>query len=260
MSRVLSSLLVLAVAGMIGLTAVSAADAPGDQQTGPPTRGPGTRGPGTGGPGRGMRPGRGAPPATPVENPPMAKTDQEKKILAVLDDMDKNQRRGMMNVPTQDGRLLRLLAETVGAKHVVEVGTSNGYSGTWFCLGLLNTGGKLTTYEIDAHRASLARENFKRAGVDQIVTLVEGDAHKEVPKLKGPIDIIFLDADKEGYVDYLNKLLPLLRPGGLVLAHNARSHGGAMQPYLEAITTNADLETIFLHMHGSGIGVTLKKR
>ncbi len=255
MSRAMSLLLVPAVACLVGLSAVALAGAAERPQAGPPRRGPGP-----GGPGRGMRPGRGAPPAALVENPTMAKTDVEKKVLAVLDDMDKNQRRGMMNVPTDDGRLLRLLTEAVGAKHVVEVGTSNGYSGIWFCLALLKTGGKLTTYEIDAHRASLARENFKRAGVDQIVTLVEGDAHKEVPKLKGPVDVVFLDADKEGYIDYLNKLLPLVSPGGLILAHNVRSHGSAMKPYLEAVTTNADLETLFLHMHGSGVSATLKKR
>lgn len=105
----------------------------------------------------------------------MPKTEAEKKILSVLDDMNKNQRGGMMNVPVEDGRLLRLLTEAAGAKHVVELGTSNGYSGIWFCLALQTTGGKLTTHEIDAGRASLARENFKRAGVDKLVTLVEGN-------------------------------------------------------------------------------------
>jgi len=210
----------------------------------------------------GMRPG-GRPPrggsSAAFGSTPMPKNDEEKKILAVLDDMDRNQRRGMMNVPKADGRLLRLFAEAVGAKHVVEIGTSNGYSGIWLCLALRRTGGKLTTYEIDARRAGLARENFKRAGVEEIVTLVEGDAHKEVPKLKGPIDVLFLDADKEGYIDYLNKLLPLLRPGGLVLAHNMSTRQ-ADPRYVKAITTNADLETIFLHMQGAGVGVTLKKR
>ncbi|HUU92161.1 MAG TPA: class I SAM-dependent methyltransferase [Phycisphaerae bacterium] len=254
MSRATSWLLV-AVAALVGLTVVLVLDA----AEGPPARGPGPGG-FPGGPPRGMRPGRSAAPAAPVENPPLAKTDREKKILEVLDDMDRNQRRGMMNVSKEDGRLLRLLAEAVGAKHVVEIGTSNGFSGTWFCLGLLNTGGKLTTHEIDAGRASLARKNFERAGVADIVTLVEGDAHKEVSKLKGPIDVVFLDADKEGYIDYLNKLLPLLRPGGLILAHNVRSQGSSMKPFLDAITTNKDLETNFLLMNGAGVSATLKKR
>jgi caffeoyl-CoA O-methyltransferase len=163
-------------------------------------------------------------------------------------------------VPVDDGRLLRLLTEAAGAKHVVEIGTSNGYSGIWFCLALRKTGGKLTTYEINARRAALARENFKRAGVEGMVTLVEGDAHKEVTKLKEPIDVLFLDADKGGYIDYFNKLLPLVRAGGLILAHNTSSARGPMEDYIKAITTNADLETNFVHSQGAGVGVTLKKR
>lgn len=194
------------------------------------------------------------------ETSPTAKGDTEKKILAVLEDMNQSQRRGMMNVPPEDGRVLRLLTESIGAKNVVEIGTSNGYSGIWFCLALRKTNGKLITHEIDADRAQLARENFKRAGVEEMITLIEGNAHEEVKKLKDPIDILFLDADKEGYIDYLNKLLPLVRPGGLILAHNTTNTGRQMQDYLNAVTTNPDLETIFLHEQVSGIGVTLKKR
>ena len=191
-----------------------------------------------------------------LQRPPVPVNEQEKKILSVLDEMDRNQRRGMMNVPIEDGRVLRLLTEAAGAKHVVEIGTSNGYSGIWFCLALRTTGGKLTTHEIDERRASLARENFKRAGVDKLVTLVFGDAHETVKNLKEPIDVLFLDADKEGYIDYLNKLLPLVRPGGLILAHNIDMVG---QDFIKAITTNPNLETVF-QGRGQGLGVTLKKR
>jgi len=162
----------------------------------------------------------------------------------------------MMNVPMEDGRILRLLTEAVGAKHVVEIGTSNGYSGIWFCLALRTTGGKLTTHDIDEGRASLARENFKRAGVDNLVTLVMGDAHETVKNIKEPIDVLFIDADKEGYADYLNKLLPLVRPGGLILAHNIDMVG---QDFIKAITTNPNLETVY-QGQGQGLGVTLKKR
>lgn len=203
---------------------------------------------------------RPGPDQSPEEGPSAPKDDDEKKILAVLDDLFQHQSRGMMNVPPLDGRFLRLITEAVGAKHVVEIGTSNGYSGIWFCLALRKTGGKLTTHEIDARRASLARENFKRAGVDGLVTLVEGDAHKEVVKLEGPIDIVFVDADKEGYIDYLKKLLPKVRPGGLILAHNTSSSRGAMGDYIKAITTDPALETLFVHKYDRGIGVTLKKR
>ena len=119
----------------------------------------------------------------------------------------------------------------------------------------------MITHEIDPEKVALARDNFKRAGVEELVTIVEGDAHQEVLRLDEPIDILFLDADKSGYVDYLEKLLPLIRPGGLVVAHNM-TPVMADPMYVEAITSNPDLETIFLHKGyiWSGVGVTLKKR
>jgi caffeoyl-CoA O-methyltransferase len=201
----------------------------------------------------GGRMGRGRGDFSYQQYPPVPADEQEKKILSVLEDMNRNQSAGMMNVPTIDGRILRLLVEATNAKHVVEIGTSNGYSGIWFCLALRNTGGKLTTHDIDEGRASLARENFKRAGVDRLVTLVMGDAHETVKRIKEPIDVLFIDADKEGYTDYLNKLLPLVRPGGLILSHNIDSTG---QDYINALTTNPNLETIQIQ----GVTVTLKKR
>ena len=194
--------------------------------------------------------------ADSLQRPPLPKNDAEKRILDVLDDLSRDRRR--MYISPEDGRLLRVLTESIGAKHVVELGTMHGYSGIWLCLGLQCTCGKLTTYEIDPEFAAQAHENFKRAGVDKMVVLIEGDAHQEVTKLKEPIDLLFLDADKRGYIDYLNKLLPLVRPGGLIVAHNM------VQPppdprYVEAITTNPVLETVFLRMDGAGVGVTLKK-
>ena len=194
------------------------------------------------------------------ERPPLASSEQEKRILDVLDEMLRGPYSGILSVPPEDGRVLRLLAEATGAIHVVEIGTSNGYASLWFCLALRTTGGRLTTFEIDPNRAELARESFKRAGVDKLVTLIEGNAHETVKKLKGPIDIVFIDADKDGYMDYLNKLLPLVRPGGLIVAHNTTDVASRMRDYLDAVTTNPQLETIFVHEQASGIGVTLKKR
>ena len=150
--------------------------------------------------------------------PSLAKNDAEMRILSVLDDI--RQGPWMANVDPRHGRLLRILAESTKAKQVVEIGTSNGYSGLWLCLGLKATGGKLVTFDLDHEKVLLARANFKRAGVENLVTVVEGDAHRTVAQLKGPIDILFLDADKEGYLDYLRQLLPLVRPGGLILADN----------------------------------------
>jgi caffeoyl-CoA O-methyltransferase len=182
----------------------------------------------------------------------LAKNESEMRILSVLDDI----RHG----PCTDdlhGRLLRILAESTKAKNVVEIGTGNGYSALWLCLGLKATGGKLITHEKDHEQVLLARANFKRAGVEGLVTVIEGDAHRTVAQLKEPIDILFLDAEG-GNLDYLNQLLPQVRPGGLILADNMRKPKPDPQ-FIKAITTNPNLETIFLNMRSTGISLTVKK-
>jgi predicted O-methyltransferase YrrM len=77
--------------------------------------------------------------------------------------------------------------------------------------------------------------------------------------VQGPIDLVFLDADKTGYLDYLEKLLPAVRPGGLIVAHNM-NEAHADPRYVKAITTDPNLESVFLNLETSGIGVTMKKR
>jgi len=205
------------------------------------------------------RPSAGANPESrsPVENPPLAKDDVEKRILEAIQHARQGTR--YANVSETDGRLLRLLTENSGAKQVVEVGTSTGESGLWFALGLCKTGGKLVTHEIDPGRAKIAAENFHRAGVEGLITIVVGNAHETVQKVEGPIDILFLDADKNAYLDYLDKLVPKLRPGGLIIAHNIVSPS-ADPKFLEVITTSPYFETSFLLMDASGISVTMKKR
>ena len=218
-------------------------------------RGPGMGGPG--GPPSGVRgPGRGG--SEPVsQKEPQAKDEQEKRILAALETMREGPR--YANVAPDDGRLLRMLAETIDAKRVVEIGTSTGESAVWLALALRKTGGHLYTHEIDEPRAKVAQENFKKAGVDALVTVILGDAHETVKQHKDPIDILFLDADKEGYIDYLEKLLPLLRPGGLVIAHNMNTRQ-ADPNFVSAITEDPNLETLILLKEGTGVSVTLKKR
>lgn len=188
-----------------------------------------------------------------LANEALAKDAAEKLILETSEQVPRR-----MNVPLEDGRLIRMLTESIGAKNAVEVGTSTGYSGLWFALALRKTGGRLTTFEIDPDVARTAREIFTKAGVEDLITVVVGDAHDAVTKLQGPIDIVFIDAEKPGYRDYFDKLLPSVRPGGLILAHNIFEASDNPR-YVDAVTTNPDLDTT-LFATGNGMTITLKKR
>jgi predicted O-methyltransferase YrrM len=201
------------------------------------------------------RPSRGGPGRTSTQlSPTVPKTETEKRILATLQSAVQA---GELyaNVPDSDGRMLRLITEALNAKTVVEIGTSTGLSGLWLAMALDRTAGHLTTFEIDPARAATARNHFRQAGVDQLITIVEGDAHQTLTRLKDPIDLVFIDADKEGYLDYLNKLLPLVRPGGIIAAHNV----DMIPEYLAALSKDPSLETVGVP-GSSGLALTLKKR
>lgn len=218
------------------------------------------------GPGR----NRGGVSENDLETRALPQDDTEKRILEALDEMRRGPR--FANVSYTDGRLLRLLAEAVNPKRVVEIGTSTGESATWFALAVEATGGHVYTHEIDQGRADIAAANFKKAGVDKLITIIMGDAHETVKRYKDPndelfidpqqqeaIDVLFLDADKQSYIDYLEKLMPLIRPGGLIIVHNMNTRQ-ADPRFVKAITEDPQLETLILLREGTGVGVTLKKR
>lgn len=192
-----------------------------------------------------------------VAEPPAARSlpqnKVEERILGVLERM-RAEKATYLSVPPEDGRWLRVLTEASRAGHVVEVGTSTGYSSLWIALALVSTGGKLTTLEIDEGRAASARKHFADAGVADRIEVVVGDAHRTVRDVPSPVDVVFLDADKDGYSDYFSVLSPRVRPGGLVLAHNV----GMVREYLQSVADNPAFETVY-YMGGGGLAVTLKK-
>jgi predicted O-methyltransferase YrrM len=188
---------------------------------------------------------------------PISGSEPERRVLDVIADYDRSQRAGSLSIGLADGRLLRILAESTAATRIVEIGTSFGYSGLWLALALRSTTGRLTTFEIDPERQARARQNFERAGVLPSIDLVLGDAHQLVTSVRGPVDMVFSDADKEGYLDYLQKLMPALRPGGLFVTHNLDM---ASSEYLRAIATDPALESTVLNVGSGELAVTLKKR
>jgi predicted O-methyltransferase YrrM len=153
------------------------------------------------------------------------------------------------SVPRKDGEFLHLLVKATRSRNILEIGTSHGFSAIWIGLGLEETGGKLTTIEIDRKRFDLARRHINEAGLSHRITCIRGDAHVEVDKLEGPFDFVFMDADKEGQMDYFKKLHPKkLVPGGILLAHNAIQQASSMRDYLEMIRQHPDFDTVTLSL------------
>jgi predicted O-methyltransferase YrrM len=184
--------------------------------------------------------------------------DPEAKTRARLEWLPRNQT-GMLNVTAGEGAFLREQVIKVKAKRALEIGTSNGYSSTWIALGCRQTGGHLTTVEIDDAKVKLATENFRAAGVDSLITLVHGDALREVPRLQGPFEFVFIDAWKQDYVKYLAMVLPMVPPGGVIMAHNTTDSRSQMMDFIERIQTDPQLKTTFVDAGPGGFSVSVKQ-
>jgi predicted O-methyltransferase YrrM len=151
------------------------------------------------------------------------------------------------NLPLVDaevGALLRVLAMAVRATRILEIGTAIGYSGIWMA-GALPESGMLLTMEVDEQRVREARDNFKRAGLAERVNVISGNARLLLAKVSGPFDLIFQDGDKLMYGPMLNRLVDLLRPGGLLVTDNVLWDGDVVPGFGAHKHTNpADAEAI----------------
>jgi len=136
-----------------------------------------------------------------------------------------------ISVSPSQGKLLFVLAKAMGARRILEIGTLGGYSGIWLARAL-PPDGLLVTIELDAAYAEVARGNFTRAGVAPLVDLRVGSALEVLPQLSaqgvGPFDVVFIDADKAQYAEYLDWSIRLCRPGSLIVADNVVREGAIL--------------------------------
>jgi predicted O-methyltransferase YrrM len=151
------------------------------------------------------------------------------------------------NISRENAVFLSTLIRAMGAKRVLEVGTSNGYSTLWFAEAVRENGGHVTTLEFDAGRAQIARENFAMAGLADSITLIEGDA-REILKRFTPgsdiFDFVFLDAEKPEYAEYLRLCVPLVRKNGLIIGDDTISLAAEMPEYLALAFNHPELESV----------------
>src|SRR6476619_1878387 len=190
------------------------------------------------------------------QRPSGALTPQIESVLKQIKAADK----GQLAVSEEDGRFLRVLIASRGAKSILEIGGASGYSGIWLGLGARESGGHVVSIEYDAGRAKEAAENIKRAGLSDVVRVVQGDGFKEIPKLQGTFDLVFLDAWKPDYKRFFDIVYPRLDPGGLFLAHNVVNMASEMEPFLKAIQNHPGLFTSVVSPGSEGMSVSYKLR
>jgi predicted O-methyltransferase YrrM len=167
---------------------------------------------------------------------------------------------GQLAISAEDGRFLRLLVATGHTQRALEIGGASGYSAIWIGLGLRETGGRLVTIEYDPARAKEAAANVAKAGFSDIVQVVSGDAFKEIPKLQGQFDFVFLDAWKRDYQRFFDLVFPRMPKGSLFVAHNVINKRSEMPDFLHTVETRPDLFTTIVAPAGEGVSVSWKRR
>ena len=166
-----------------------------------------------------------------------------------------------LNVPEVDGRTLHDLIVKHKYKQALEIGTSTGHSAVWIAWALSKTGGRLITIEVDERRYRTALANFKEAGLSDYIDARLGDAHELVPKLDGPFDFVFSDADKEWYRKYLSAVLPKLRVGGCFTAHNVSSrYQTGIREFLDYLKGLPNMDTTIDRKSSAGLSISYKTR
>ncbi len=182
----------------------------------------------------------------------------DKTTQNILKELEKTQH-DFWNISRTTAEFMYNLIVDAGIKNIIEVGTSNGYSGIWLGKALQKTGGKLTTIEFYEKRIVLARENFEKTGVSDIIEIKQGDAATVLEYLppEYKVDFAFVDANKRQYVDFFRLIDPHLVVSGYIACDNVISHAPKVQTFLEAIEKNPNYENVVLPLPA---GLSLGKK
>lgn len=154
------------------------------------------------------------------------------------------------NISRETGNFIEFLIKVSNAQNVLEIGTSNGYSGLRIGLALKETGGKLTTIEYWDKRRSVAVENFKKCGIDDIITAKLGPALEVIANelQDETFDFVFIDANKAQYIKDFELIHPLLKVGGIIVADDILSHAEPVKPFVDEIMNREDYSAQILNL------------
>lgn len=165
----------------------------------------------------------------------------------------------MRSITPDVGLFLNIMVKTSKAVNLLEIGTSSGYSTIWLALAVKENRGKITTLEYDSRKVKMATEHIRRANLEDIVTIIEGDAKATIKGLDQEFDFIFIDAEKEDYIEYFNLIFPKLKVGGIIIADNVVSHSDSLKEYVDYVRANPNTQSVLIPV-GRGEELTLKIR
>jgi predicted O-methyltransferase YrrM len=175
-------------------------------------------------------------------------SDRVRSVMATLEARDATDRtdgtpreRRLRAIRPEVGQMLVTLIVATGARTIVEMGTSSGYSTLYLATGARQTGGRVVTFEVDPAKVDLAGGSFADAGVDDIVELRHADGVDGLASFAGRADLAFLDAEKGDYLGALEPAIEALRPGGLLVADNLISHEADLAGFRETALSDPRL-------------------
>ena len=165
----------------------------------------------------------------------------------------------MLNITPDTGAFLSMLVRSKGARSILEIGTSNGYSTVWLASAAAAVEGQVTTLDVNPSKTALARQNLQRAGLEGLVRLHTGDAGAFLAQ--GPVgrwDLIFLDSERTEYPGWWLDLWRALRPHGLLVVDNALSHVAELEPFVKLVSGEPSASHVMVPV-GKGELVVLKE-
>jgi predicted O-methyltransferase YrrM len=182
-------------------------------------------------------------------------------IRSAIEDLDRlgRTRNDAWQVGREEGQMLYQLARISGARLIIEIGTSYGFSGLWWAAALKPAGGHLHTIDVDPKKFESSKATFAAAGVGKVITNHLGNARDVLRGIDGPYDLVFIDADKPSCRAYLDLVWPKLLPGGSVLTDNIGTHREELADFVKYARSLPDAASMELTV-GNGVEWTVKTR
>lgn len=180
--------------------------------------------------------------------PELVQLLKEIELFGDANDLEVNERsQKMLNITHDTGELLSVLINSINAKNILEIGTSNGYSTIWLAYGAEKINGKVRTIEFSEYKISLASDNFYKSGLQKYIQQIHGDAGLQLTTFAdNEMDFIFLDSNRSDYLNWWPHIKRILRSGGLLVVDNATSHAEELKPFMELVRADGEFITSLL--------------